>query len=567
MAIFHRSDTTGLVLPAPYEIYPDYFFNSEVIQKAQQYKMQGFYGMEKEGDHYAVYIPNNYTGWMVHTNQEQKMSYFTEDIGLNTYYYYYNLDYPFFVGGKEFGLYKDRRGEFFLYQHQQFLARYYLERLSNSLGVIPQFNWWEPIKTGYYPSLSFYNGVNFPDRDNYYHVNTEDNFDDIEKIEEYEHRIREAIDQGFIVLPDGKTIDLTKPESIEYLGNLIQCNPDSVNRRFYGDLIMLSKILLGASVEHFDNYKTVPGVLEQFETSMRDPMFYQLYKRIISFYWEFKNFLPVYTKTDLEFPGIKIEGAEVDKLITYFDKFDADITNAVDIEVFDEKTHKATDMKKFGRMAHYQGEDFVIRARTMRLNHIPFTFKLNVFSDKAQKGIVKVFIGPKYDQYGNIYGVNDNRENFFELENFLYNFKNGKNEIVRNSADFTWFVKDRTTFFELYKAVMSAYNGEGKFATDMSEAHCGFPERLMLPRGQKGGMPFQFFFMVVPYTAPKVERYSGYDYTVSCGVGKGSRYLDNLPFGYPFDRKIEENYWFTPNMFYYDVQIFHKQEFEVNAIH
>lgn len=44
-------------------------------------------------------------------------------------------------------------------------------------------------------------------------------------------------------------------------------------------------------------------------------------------------------------------------------------------------------------------------------------------------------------------------------------------------------------------------------------------------------------------------------------------YIDSLPFGYPFDRKIDETIWFTPNMYYYDVNIFHKKEVEVNTVH
>lgn len=62
-AILHRKDLQGIEIPAIYEIYPYYFFHSEVIQKAHQYKMQGFYGMKKVEDVYTVTIPSNYTGW------------------------------------------------------------------------------------------------------------------------------------------------------------------------------------------------------------------------------------------------------------------------------------------------------------------------------------------------------------------------------------------------------------------------------------------------------------------------------------------------------------------------
>lgn len=558
-AIYHRNDFHGIELPAIYEIYPYYFYHSEVIQKAHQYKMQGFYGMKKVEGVYQTVIPANYTGWYMHTNVEQKVSYFTEDVGLNAWYYYLQADFPYWLGGKEFGLYKDRRGELYLFHHQQLLARYYLERLSNDIGTIPEITYELPIETGYYPDMYYYNGVPFPTRDNHYHMYTEDHYEMIQEVEDYERRIRDAIDLGYVISKTGEHIDLTKPESIEYLGNLIQTNPDSVNTRYYGFLEMYARILLGASVEHFEDHKVIPSVLEQYETSLRDPVFYQLYKRIIGFYWQFKDHLPHYTVDEISFPGVKIEGVEMDKLVTYFDRFDADITNAVDVEVYDEKT-PASDLKKFGKIAHYQGEDFIIKARSTRLNTVPFTYKLTVSSEKAVKGVVRTYLGPKYDSYGSVYHVNDNRENFVLLDTFAYEFSAGKNVITRNSNDFSFFVKDRTTFFELYKQVMTAYNGGEKYQLHTSEAHTGFPARLMLPKGKKGGMPFQFFFVVSPYYAPTTKPHEGYE---EFGYG----YVDSLPYGFPLDREINENYWFTPNMYYYDTFIFHKTQSEINVAH
>lgn len=92
VAITHRDDFEGFILPPLYEIYPFYFINSEVISKAHQYKMQGFHGMKKVEDVYSVVIPHNYTGQNVYSNEEQLLSYFTEDIGLNSYYYYFHTD-------------------------------------------------------------------------------------------------------------------------------------------------------------------------------------------------------------------------------------------------------------------------------------------------------------------------------------------------------------------------------------------------------------------------------------------------------------------------------------------
>jgi hypothetical protein len=547
VAVIHRPDMAGMELPAPYEIYPYYFFNTEVIHKAHIYKFHDFEGVKKTEGLYDVVIPENHTHQYISTNEHQIVSYFTEDIGLNTYYYYFNLDYPFWMGGQEFNLYKDRRGELYLFEHQQLLARYYMERLSNKLGEIHEYSYWNPIETGYYPNLRYYNGLYFPTRENTFDFYKEHNYYEIMEIEDIEARIRDAIDFGFVFLPDGTHIDLTKPESIDILGNMIQGNPDWPHWRFYKYLTVYSKILLGSTMEqkgHFD-VKSSPSVLEHFETSMRDPLFYMLYKRLIKYYWQFKDHLPEYTHDELLYKGVKIESVEMDKLVTYFDKYDSDITNAVKYGYVSEKDYH---------------EDYVIKARQTRLNHLPFTFKLNVNSQVTGKSVVRVFLGPKYDSVGQLIELDDMRENFWYMDSFVYELKSGKNTIERHSEDFAWFVQDRTPLYKLYKWVMGAISGSEKFPLDMTEAHCGFPDRLMLPKGWKSGMPYQFFFMITPYAAPQQEQYSTYNQVITCGIGSGSRFIDSLPFGYPFDREIDENYWFTPNMYYYDTMIFHKKE-------
>lgn len=165
VALIHRTDTYFIALPPIYEIYPYYFFNSEVIQKAQVYK-QLYNG--KEGAQYNEQtIYSNYSGWYLNLHPEQSLSYYLEDVGINSFYYYFNLYYPFWLDGEEFRLKYDNRGEQFIYIYQQILARYYLERLSNGLGEIPWFNWDVPFETGYYPSLRYPNGLSFPVRPNF----------------------------------------------------------------------------------------------------------------------------------------------------------------------------------------------------------------------------------------------------------------------------------------------------------------------------------------------------------------------------------------------------------------
>lgn len=202
VALAYRPDTTNYTIPPIYEIYPYYFFNTEVIQKAYYYKQR--YGPQEQ----TIYA--NYSGYYLNLNSEQSMSYYTEDIGINAIYYYYNIYYPFWLSGEEFDMKNTRRGEQFYFMYQQLLARYYLERLSNGLGEIEDFNWELPFRTGYYPSLRYSNGLEFPSRPNY--ANLQEYFYNYGQrwsfrsrygysytfVQDYERRIRDAIDRGYI---------------------------------------------------------------------------------------------------------------------------------------------------------------------------------------------------------------------------------------------------------------------------------------------------------------------------------------------------------------------------------
>lgn len=143
------------------------------------------------------------------------------------------------------------------------------------------------------------------------------------------------------------------------------------------------------------------------------------------------------------------------------------------------------------------------------------------------------------------------------LDNFYVDLVAGENFIERWSNDFSWFEKDNhETYYELYKRVMLAVSGTTEFQLKGNKGHCGFPSRLMLPKGQVGGMTFQLFFIVVPY-----NKATDYDHTLSCGVGFNPRNLDTFAFGYPFDREINRaSLYTTSNMKFYDVKIYHRTE-------
>lgn len=144
-------------------------------------------------------------------NPEQYLSYFTEDVGINSYYYYFNIYYPFWMSNEEFHYKNPHRGEQFYFFYQQLMARYYLERLSNGYGEIGRYSYDSPIESGYYPSLQYPNGLEFPARPsnaylykNYYNGEQSQyhyysNYTYAYTfVKDYERRIRDAIDHGFV---------------------------------------------------------------------------------------------------------------------------------------------------------------------------------------------------------------------------------------------------------------------------------------------------------------------------------------------------------------------------------
>lgn len=559
VAVLHRPDFEGIVLPAPYEIYPYYFFNVETIQAAQNSKMQGLPNTKKAADTNVLIVNSNYTGWTKRTNPEQILSYFTEDIGLNSWYFYFHADYPFWVDSKD-SLYQSRRGEVYLYTHAQLLARYYLERLSNNLGSIPQFSWRVPFRTGYNPALAYYGGASFPVRSNYYSTFNDQTFYPIEKLESLESRVRFAIENRFYTLPNGTIVDLTKPETVEHFASLYKLTPYKKEGQLFGLLEVLGRTLLGTATENYATEDGLPSVLEHFETSLRDPAFYQLYGRLIRYYLQWSNKLEPYSEEEVNFENVEIESVELDRLTTFFDQFDADITNAIDIEPIAEPTPKSP-LVKFGKKANKEGEPLVIKARQYRLNHLPFTLKLTVLSDKVQKGSVKVFIGPKFDENGNELDINENRENFYELDKFIVDLKAGRNVLSRSSEQFAFYSNDRTTYFDLYKTVMNAVNGSEPLPAKFSQVQCGFPQRLLLPKGKKGGLPVQLFVIITEYRAPSrwvIQK----DWFSSSNC---RRDIDARPLGFPLDRYVDETVWYTPNMKFIETAVFHKSDLEINS--
>lgn len=272
----------------------------------------------------------------------------------------------------------------------------------------------------------------------------------------------------------------------------------------------------------------MPSALDFYQTSLRDPAFYQLYNRIFQYIVQFKKYLTPYTPEELHYKGVKINDVKVDKLVTYFDMFDFNVTNAV---YFSQEQLKSYDNSFF--------------VRQPRLNHKPFAITVNVQSEVESQAVFRVFLGPKYNSKGYPITIEENWSKFYLLDWFTHKLVSGKNEIVRNCDDFFFFKEDSVPINELIEML-----GEGKVPKDMSEEFDSMPKRLMLPKGTYDGFPFQLYVIAYPFEdIPKeYEPFKAY-------------VLDNKPFSYPFDRPVQNAWWFTqPNMYFKEVAIHHEGE-------
>lgn len=202
-AVYHREDCRGIVLPAPYEIYPYFFVDGHVINKALMVKsskaatdpaLYEYYGI-KVTDKNLVYI--DWRKGVRHLmSGEDRLNYFTEDIDVNTLFYNLHLNYPYWMVEDEYSINKERRGEVTMYTYNQFLARYRIERLAHKMCDITPINFNEPLMTGYWPKIRLHTGDEMPVRSNNvllvnkYNRKEKMYIDDIEKI------IRESITKG-----------------------------------------------------------------------------------------------------------------------------------------------------------------------------------------------------------------------------------------------------------------------------------------------------------------------------------------------------------------------------------
>lgn len=161
MAMENRKDTEKLSLPPPYELLPNYFIRKDIIIQGSSLlageEFTPSEGVRDEGNAYT--LDANYTANYYDNEDESKLAYFREDIGLNSYYYLKMLKWaPWLNVNVNIS---SRYGENMYHMIKQLVARYNLERYANGMPEQDDLNWDSMSDVPYDPMLVYSNGNEF----------------------------------------------------------------------------------------------------------------------------------------------------------------------------------------------------------------------------------------------------------------------------------------------------------------------------------------------------------------------------------------------------------------------
>nr|ALJ76679.1 pro-phenol oxidase subunit 1 [Epicauta chinensis] len=539
VAILHRPDTKNLDLPSYIHTFPDKFCDSKIFGRAREEAR-----IVPEGAKTPIEMPMDYTASDL--EEEHRIAYFREDLGLNLHHWHWHLVYPF-NGPREI-VAKNRRGELFYYMHQQLIARYNFERLCNKLKRTTRLNNWRvPIPEAYFPKLDSLvasrtwaaRPANLTPQDVNRPVN--EVLLDLDDMDRWRDRIYEAIQSGTYINDQGQRLPLTEFEGIDVLGNIIEASILTPNSSYYGDFHNMGHVLFSYVHDPDHRHLEQVGVMGDPAVDARDPIFYRWHAYIDDIFQDFKGSLPRYSEDKLNYPGITVTKIEVQTpnapknvLNTFWQQSDLNLTRGMDFQP--------------------RGAVFV---RFTHLQNANFTYTITVNNNGNNRmGTCRIFMAPKFDERGNPWLFRDQRLMFIEMDRFSVNLKQGQNTITRNSTESSLTIPFERTFRDVDTNRPTGGDALDRF----NFCGCGWPQHLLLPKGSVDGFQCQLFAMISNYADDRVEQnIEGIcnDGDTFCGI-KDRLYPDRRSMGYPFDRAPRPGVdtlqqFLTPNMRVQDV--------------
>lgn len=510
--------TRDCILPPPEQTMPYFYFREGRMM----------WGLTKKGEDAMVVMGTNRKNRksmnIKPTNakfdKERNLNWWREDLGLLSHYYNWHLSYPYPPNYP-----RDRQGELFAYMHEQMLARYDFERLSRDLPRVqpygPGYGWSRPLEEGFNARMKFWSNrpanMIVSSDDNYTFART--NTDEVEK---FRDRIQFAIARGFLYDKNEVKVKMT----MNNLGNTLMANEGSVNKTLYGNLYNHGHLIIGNATDPTGMYNTHPGPMHGDQSAPRDPVFYRWHKFIDNLFEELRVTLEPHELKDLHFPGIEVEQLNVKLEPEDYHKKRVD-------KPLNPKNHFYTykEKKKYN-VYNTNNDQEAIKVKNARMDHIPYSYNMKVKNTNRGDAMIcfRVFLVPETDE-----PLDDWRTMFIELDKFVEFFKAGETrEIERRDTDSSVIASRRAKFEDIR-------DGSAR-ASMQNNCGCGWPLNLLIPRGSKQGMRGSIYVLATDWMHdgenPQEPLPGSWSYCGSKGVN--TKYPDQRPMGFPFDRPIHD---------------------------
>ncbi len=432
---------------------------------------------------------------------------------------------------------QDRHGELFVYMHQQMLARYDAERLSNGLASVEPLdaNYLNgPVGAGFEPGPTL--ATNFGSRLPGITVPVEA----ADALSGWISAIREAIVAGaFQQTGDQPPIEITPALLGDQIEAVHPIYRGAVDQNLYGNLHNQGHGMLA------DLSEGQPGVMASTVTAIRDPVFFRWHRLIddLSFSWqETRDPVPFDDSPSASFSGTDWAWASRGILLLDSKSLPDDVTEAEAL-VQSALGGDAWDTNiSAGQLATSNGNSIrvldtltTVMKRTMfpvpntpggempvdYLTHEPFSYALRLQSLSAgdQTVTVRIFMCPER--------LANSRRNWIEMDKFSVNLSaRTKTVVLRNDVNASIVKKPAEP--ELHPDLLADAEGDPR-------CDCGWPYSLLLPRGTVEGMNYRMLAVLTDGAYDSVAQAGNCGSLSFCGV-RDEVYPDRRDMGYPFDR-------------------------------
>ena len=480
-------------LPPSYQTLPHFFFppenlatNGSVVARTS-----------------TVEDPNN------------KLAWWAEDVALGEHHCNWHFLNNFALPVKH------REGDLFAYMHLQMLARYDAELIALGMAQVvpygPGYGWDKPLPIGYNSKLR---GMSFRPRN--MRIEPQSIFEGeliaAERVNRNKENLYNAIARGYLEHSNGTRVKIT----MDILGNAIEANKGSINSRLYGNIHNDGHNIIGSLPDPLVSFDVGVGVMTHAATAPRDPVFFRWHKFVDNFFEAYRKTLQPYRRKEMYMDDIKVESVNT---ITY------------DLPDAKSKIDSLYTFMERGKYTLYDlnlplevAEQSPINIYKDQMNHFPYKINITVnnTSKKNKSVIFRVFVAPKSTKT-----LEEWRNMFIELDKFVETVRPGRSSFSRLDKESSVVVQSETTMKEIL---------DGTQKSGVSSSHkCGWPSRLVIPRGSTKGMDFDLYVIATDWAKDRLRPEMGLKNGISyCGNGN-AKIADSRPMGFPFDRPFVDN--------------------------